>query len=199
MKLKNILVTSVLLVGIVAATESYAIKMVYNKSDGNVTRFEPDPSQIVGNTIEASIVYENVDWDSIGFGSSAESIYSGSITNVYTNEMEEVIITTNLVEKTNINEFSDFVDEYAAYTSEVAYAASVVAGLKAEVWEIADRYEVTNSPLNWFTLKAAIKDVRDNTNETTEARQQARDDASVLTADSVFLKEWSVDLFNITR
>ena len=65
------------------------------------------------------------------------------------------------------------------------------------VWAIADAYGVTNSPLNWFTLDAAIETSAASTNDLTA--MQALRAGMRLDKNALFLKEWGVDLFNITR
>ena len=64
-------------------------------------------------------------------------------------------------------------------------------------WTIADAYGVTNSPLDWFVLDVAIDAATSSTNDMVAFT--ALKSAVRLDKNAMFLKEWGVDLFNITR
>ena len=85
----------------------------------------------------------------------------------------------------------------ATLAEALAETQAVIDALTDAIWTIADAYGVTNSPLDWFTLDAAIEVSASSTNELT-AMQALR--AGVrLDKNALFLKEWGVNLFNITR
>ena len=79
----------------------------------------------------------------------------------------------------------------------LAASDAVVDTLIDATWAIADAYGVTNSPLNWFTLDATLDAATSSTNDMVAFT--ALKAAVRLDKNAMFLKEWGVDLFNITR
>lgn len=74
---------------------------------------------------------------------------------------------------------------------------ATIDALKNSTFAIADSYGQTNSPIEWFTLDAVVDAAANSTNEVIAF--QAIKDAIRLDKNTMFLKEWGVDLFNVTR
>jgi len=90
-------------------------------------------------------------------------------------------------------------DGRAVQTGDLALdtTQATIDALKNSTFAIADSYGVTNSPIDWFVLDATVDAATSSTNEVVAF--QAIKDAIRLDKNAMFLKEWGVDLFNITR
>ena len=79
----------------------------------------------------------------------------------------------------------------------VAETHATINAILTQTWIIADRYSVTNEPLDWFAVDAAI-DVAAESEDDLVAMRAIRDGVT-LNKNSMFLKEWGVDLFDVHR
>lgn len=91
----------------------------------------------------------------------------------------------------NVSQIQDFttitIAEYEAYRN------SIIAQLVASTLAIADYYGVTSRPVDWLALDVAIEAA----SEVPETEAKAVIDAIRLNKNTMFLKEWGVDLFNV--
>jgi hypothetical protein len=156
--------------------------IIYNPPTGNILAIEPESTQFDATRIMGAKIYSNVNWAelSLGHGTDCWNYVEGPF-------------GTNLVKqmKSNISNVSDFVYTKVIWDQTEAVRIATLAGIKAAIWEISLKYGVTNSPLNWFTLKAAIK-------EASLIDPAAVAAGAELTSLSMFYKEWGGNLFAIT-
>jgi hypothetical protein len=173
------------------ATTVYGEAILFNPPTGNITAIEPEATQFDATRILGSRVYSDVDWAvlSIGHGTDCWNY----VENTYTNdETGEVTTNLNRVVKANISEVSDFVNTKLAWEKEQAIKEITLQSIRDSIWEIATKYGVTNSPLNWFTLKAELK-------QQALTNAVAIADGAEVTSLSLLYKEWGGNLFNVTK
>jgi hypothetical protein len=76
-----------------------------------------------------------------------------------------------------------------------AYRQTVIDTLVSNTLAIAAYYGVTNVPIDWFAVDAVIDAASESEDELVATR--ALRDGVKLNKNTMFLKEWGVDLFNV--
>jgi hypothetical protein len=143
---------------ILMATIVYGEAIIYNITTGpdlyKITAIEPEETTFLGDRILGSKVYNGIDWTKISLGNGTdcwdytEAVYTNSEGEVYTN------ITRSM--KANMSQVSDFIETRSIW-EQAQYEKGVLTTQEMDkITVIADKYGVTNRPVDLNILRDAI-------------------------------------------
>lgn len=147
--MKKIIMIVIVVIGLSASC--FAEKIIYDKYTGLVLRYDHDSIQWNSSYIGGQQVISPVDWTQISIG-QGQDIHTTVIEYVINPTSGLPVEVVSSILKTNVSQISDFIDLKVAADAKAAAVAQSIAVKSYLARQIANKYGITNSPIDWDAL-----------------------------------------------